>query len=480
MRIPSSFKCASCFLSTVFLLFLIIAGARIVYPQSATCPELTNDVVFEQGTTVYIDIGAEIRGTTIGSQIIAGLNSWTYANTHYNNSGVKFDTTTSPWNSPPGSTIVHFVYQPIYDQFGNVDPYTVARLLPVRVEGIVLREATVIFNSAALANPYDPNSGPYYNPNLLGYDSVFAKKTRHEIGHGMGLDHPIFPVDRRSVMNPPTIDCPNDNCDGQPDDITPCDNEVVNQVLQYFPPPPPPPQGTCNPNEINDCYASGGSYYDDTQCLCRYEGCSPSQQQACENVGAACMGYGTCYTPLLIDTSGNGFRLTDPEHGVDFDIAAIGTTYRISWTEAGSDDAWLVLDRNGNGQVDDGTELFGDKTPQPVSDIPNGFVALAEYDKPEWGGNSDGMIDNRDTIYSSLRLWQDRNHNGISEAGELHSLASLNVEAIWLDYKEAKRRDRHGNWYRYRAKVDEAKKVKKSKKVQVGRWAWDVWLRTAP
>lgn len=178
-------------------------------------------------------------------------------------------------------------------------------------------------------------------------------------------------------------------------------------------------------------------------------------------------------SPILIDVDGNGFKLTNKAGGVNFDLNADGTAGLLSWTAANSDDAWLVLDRNANGTVDTGRELFGNATlqsPPPDGYVNNGFNALSEFDKQQNGGNQDGKVTSSDTIFSSLLAWQDTNHNGISESSELHSLQSLGVTSLDCYYKESKRVDAHGNWFRYRAKVGDARGS------QVAKWAWDVFL----
>lgn len=201
---------------------------------------------------------------------------------------------------------------------------------------------------------------------------------------------------------------------------------------------------------INKCYMYGGDY-DFLSCTCL----------GCDVCGGS---------PVVLDIDGDGISLTGPNEGVEFDLNGNGTKDSLGWTKPNSDDAWLVLDRNGNGNIDNGTELFGDFTPQPAGPDKNGFLALAVFDQQANGGNGDGVIDPQDSVFTNLRLWQDKNHNGSVDEGELHTLAALNVKAIELDFKESKKLDQYGNEFRYRAKV------KDSSAGSVGRWAWDVFL----
>jgi hypothetical protein len=174
----------------------------------------------------------------------------------------------------------------------------------------------------------------------------------------------------------------------------------------------------------------------------------------------------------VIDVTGDGYSLTSPSAGVQFNMSGTGRKTQISWTSAGSNNAFLVLDRNGNGKIDDGTELFSNFTPQPgTGSNRNGYNALAVYDERRNGGNGDGWIDSRDAIYSKLRLWIDRNHNGISEPSELYTLPQKGIKRISLRYEKQKWLDAYNNVFRYRAKViDNGGK---------DHWAYDILLHQA-
>ena len=172
---------------------------------------------------------------------------------------------------------------------------------------------------------------------------------------------------------------------------------------------------------------------------------------------------------MVVDVLGNGFAMTGADGGVSFDLEGSGTARQFSWTAAGSDEAWLALDRNHNGSIDSGRELFGNVMPQPPPPDGaemNGFLALAQYDTAGFGGNGDGKISQADAIFSRLRLWQDANHNAVSESCELFTLPELGLRKIDLDYRSSRRVDEFGNQFRYRARIRDAQ----------DRWAWDVFL----
>ena len=124
---------------------------------------------------------------------------------------------------------------------------------------------------------------------------------------------------------------------------------------------------------------------------------------------------------LVIDLDRDGIELIALEDSrVQFDLNVDGFAERTGWVQ--SDDGLLALDVNGNGFIDDNTELFGDGTGHE-----NGFQHLAELDS-----NADGQITAADDNFAQLLIWQDTDADGQSDAGELAAVSSYGIASIDL------------------------------------------------
>ena len=270
-------------------------------------------------------------------------------------------------------------------------------------------------------------------------------------------------------------------------------------------PPSGPPEGggggSCGGDGLGDYLsgAQGASCGDDSYCDAD-DGlyCDPNSDCTCQNDDYE--------DPVLLDLGGAGYPLTSIGRGVVFDMLANGKPRQLAWSAIGSDIGFLALDRNGNGKIDNGSELFTGVSPQPappkvisgakvstalqgadqkaaavLAPRPEGtknpkrprktgFAALAVYDQPSNGGNDDGQIDASDAVYSQLRVWIDKNHDGISQPDELFSLAQLGITSISLSYQPAPWTDTYGNKFSSRTLFVRNGKVQ---------WADDVYLTTA-
>jgi hypothetical protein len=154
-------------------------------------------------------------------------------------------------------------------------------------------------------------------------------------------------------------------------------------------------------------------------------------------------------SPIVFNFESGDYRLTGRNSPVLFDMRGNGHPQLMGWTAAGADEAFLWLDRNHNGKVTSGAELFGNFTPLKNRRMAiNGFEALAEFD-----ANHDGVIDDLDPIWPQLMLWRDLNHNGISEPNEMSRLDNSDVTAIDLHDHWTGKHDRWGNTFRYKSLV---------------------------
>ncbi len=146
------------------------------------------------------------------------------------------------------------------------------------------------------------------------------------------------------------------------------------------------------------------------------------------------------HTPVVWDAYGDGYDLC--HNYVNFDFDCNGIPEQIRWTAGASDDGFLVFDRNKDGVINNGSELFGSYTPQlpPPAGVPkNGFNALLTFDYRASGGNADGYLDYQDDIWDYLRIWTDYNQDGITQrtgpnGDELRKLTPSGIVRINLAY----------------------------------------------
>ncbi len=240
----------------------------------------------------------------------------------------------------------------------------------------------------------------------------------HELGHGVGLAD-VTPTtscsQTDSIMVSPLNSSQNFACAP-----TACDKAGENDVYS-----PPPPCGSCVPPPVDGCQSV------DT-CTC-----------ACLNPNAS---------PILLAVGPSAdYQLVGPQQGVWFDLDSDGTLERLGWTRPNDWVGFLALDRNHNGIIDNGQELFGNFTLLGNGQTAaNGFQALAYWDSPQAGGNGNGWIDPGDAVWANLRVWIDFNHDGISQPNELFTLSQLNITGISTTYSPEMRRDQFGNGFRYR------------------------------
>ncbi|ELD4018237.1 LysM peptidoglycan-binding domain-containing protein, partial [Salmonella enterica] len=151
--------------------------------------------------------------------------------------------------------------------------------------------------------------------------------------------------------------------------------------------------------------------------------------------------------PVVIDLNGDGVKTIGKSAGILFDHDGNLFAENTGWVSP--EDGLLVIDKNHDGKIDSGNELFGSNSVQSDGSIAKtGYEALRGYDE-----NHDGVIDQKDTIWSQLQVWQDRNSNGVVDEGELSSLDKLNIATVRLDYNTLSFTDSEGNRHLQQGKV---------------------------
>ena len=189
-------------------------------------------------------------------------------------------------------------------------------------------------------------------------------------------------------------------------------------------------------DEDGDAFVPFGYYYYPYQELLLYPDPSDEDKETPKKEDAE-----KVKSPLAIDLDGDGIATYAIKNGVYFDIDSDGFAEKTAWLNA--KDAFLAIDRNKNGIIDDASELFGDS-----DKAVNGFEALKALDS-----NGDGVIDANDAGWEELMLWVDAVNDGVSTDNELITAADAGIAYIELNYKNQDVTDENGNQHRQTATV---------------------------
>lgn len=172
------------------------------------------------------------------------------------------------------------------------------------------------------------------------------------------------------------------------------------------------------------------------------------------NVKPVCPGGSS---PIVIDPTGQGFHMTDVAHGVAFRKYPSDPSVHLSWTDPHYGNAWLVRPSPDGTVTSLAFNMFGNLSPQPPSDNPNGYSALAFWSKQAGCGIIDHLeAVNCPQVWSQLRLWVDANQDGVAQPKELRKPGAMGVLRISLNYRELRRVDQYGNQFRYVAGIEDA------------------------
>ena len=131
-------------------------------------------------------------------------------------------------------------------------------------------------------------------------------------------------------------------------------------------------------------------------------------------------------SPIILDLNGDGISTLSVENGIRFDLSADGSLIKTGWVAPS--DGLLVLDRNLDGVINNGSELFGTSTNLiNGSKAIDGYQALSELDS-----NQDGVVNIQDNDFIKLGVWIDSNSDAQTGSGELKSLSDLGITQLNL------------------------------------------------